>query len=222
MFTHLLAFPFFISLLLLVANEISAVPVDGISPVTHPIFDAVKAAQTSTGNGTASTTQRQGLTPQPDGRGTLDIIWSCGFTLVLWSILCINVPAPGDSRLKIYARKFFLSLVCLIGPESIFQIAITQWESARRSVKVFHVSGYKCQAVGDEACVLRRHGRIHLADKGLGSFPDRRKAAPLSGGSELCRLPKLSKRDIQDNNKVNGLFALSPCARHFGCRRPLR
>lgn len=42
---------------------------------------------------------KQGWTPGPDGRGTLDIIWSCGVTMVLcsWSILCMNMPGPKES-----------------------------------------------------------------------------------------------------------------------------
>lgn len=88
--------------------------------------------------------RRQGLTSQPDGRGTLDIVRGCSVTLFLysWSILCINVPASNDSHFKIYVRKFFLSILCFIGPEFIIQIAMAQWESARRSVGDFHAAGF--------------------------------------------------------------------------------
>jgi hypothetical protein len=35
-----------------------------------------------------------------------------------------------------------MAFLCVLGPEFIFQLALGQWESARRSVKTFKQSGY--------------------------------------------------------------------------------
>jgi hypothetical protein len=36
-----------------------------------------------------------------------------------------------------------MACLCFLGPEFIFQLALGQWESARRSVKTFKKSGYQ-------------------------------------------------------------------------------
>lgn len=86
----------------------------------------------------------QGWTPQPNGRGTIDIIWSNIFTIFLcsWSALCLNLPAPGDSAFRKFRRKIYLTGLGILGPEFILLLALGQRESACRSVKDFHNSGY--------------------------------------------------------------------------------
>lgn len=87
----------------------------------------------------------QGWGSQPNQRGTLDIIWPCVATIFLcvWTVLCVNVPAPDDSQPQILARKASLAGPGIIGPEIIFQLALAQWYSARRALKAFHNSGHK-------------------------------------------------------------------------------
>lgn len=86
----------------------------------------------------------QGWKAQPDGRGTLDIISQSLTTIFLccWSALCLNVPAPTWSRWKCTVQKALMTCMGLIGPEFVFQLALGQWVSARRSVAAFKESGY--------------------------------------------------------------------------------
>ena len=87
---------------------------------------------------------QQGWTPQPGGRGTIDIIWSSVATIILccWTVPCLNVPSrywgPGERLLR---KTVMACLVCL-APEFVFQLALGQWASARRSVDEFKHSGY--------------------------------------------------------------------------------
>ena len=85
----------------------------------------------------------RGWVPQPDGRGTIDIITSCVFTIILccWSSLCINVEAEGLSDSRQLLHKFNLASIAILGPEFVFVLALGQWSSARRSVAEFRSVG---------------------------------------------------------------------------------
>jgi len=86
----------------------------------------------------------QGWTSQPNGRGTIDIIWQCNTTIFLccWSVLCLNVPPSDWGRWRWFIQKFCMACLGVIGPEFIFQLALGQWASARRSVGDFKRLGY--------------------------------------------------------------------------------
>lgn len=79
-----------------------------------------------------------GWTPQVNGRGTIDIIWSCTLTIFLccWTSVCVNIPALNDSRLDRFRDKFYIALIGILGPDFLLILAMGQWESARHSVKV--------------------------------------------------------------------------------------
>ena len=91
-------------------------------------------------NDTSHTQITQGWTSSPNGRGTIDIIWSSAFTIFLcsWSILCVNVPARDESFWRTSQRKVWLAGMCGLGPEFLLFLAIGQWESARQSFDAFH------------------------------------------------------------------------------------
>jgi len=86
----------------------------------------------------------QGWTPSPDGRGTMDIVWSCIFTIFLctWSILCVNIGAPGDGLWRYLRYKILLAGLCILIPDFLQYLAIGQWESACQSVDEFSNSGF--------------------------------------------------------------------------------
>ncbi len=118
----------------------------------HVLFGLSVGSPTASHGFTTSTSSvhtkrdqpKQGWTSSPEGRGTWDIIWSCGVTMFLcsWSVLCLNVPGPNNTRLQVLRRKMYLVALGLLGPEFIAQIAFGQWISARHSVADFHASGY--------------------------------------------------------------------------------
>jgi hypothetical protein len=87
---------------------------------------------------------REGWVPQPLGRGTLDIIWSCMFTMFLccWTSVCPNAPSLTDTKWQQFRDKLNLACLGLIGPDFLFFIAAGQWQSARRSVKVLTMDAW--------------------------------------------------------------------------------
>jgi hypothetical protein len=87
----------------------------------------------------SNVSESQGWTSQPGGRGSLDILWSCATTIFLccWTALCLNVPPSGWNSWRILRQKLYMTCLGIIGPEFVFQLALGQWVSARRSVKAF-------------------------------------------------------------------------------------
>lgn len=85
-----------------------------------------------------------GWVSSPDGRGTIDIIWSCLVTITLccWSSLCVNAPARGEGQIWQFWDKVNLACIGLLGPEFLFALASGQYMSARHSVEEFHSAGY--------------------------------------------------------------------------------
>jgi hypothetical protein len=93
---------------------------------------------------TNSTNKSQGWTSQPNYRGTIEILWSCIFTIFLcsWTVLCLNVPAPDESQWRRLRRKFLLAALGILGPEFGLLLSLGQWQSARRSVTEFRDAGH--------------------------------------------------------------------------------
>lgn len=85
-----------------------------------------------------------GWVNQPNGRGTIDILWNCVLTCCLccWTILCLNVPAKGESRLRCFIRKSKWAFITILGPEILLMFAAGQWATADRFVQKFRLCGY--------------------------------------------------------------------------------
>jgi hypothetical protein len=98
----------------------------------------------STSQSTTNPVQQQGWTPGPDGRGTLDIIWSSFTTIFLcsWTVLCLNVPPKRFGDVRWFWQKCLMTGLGAVGPEFVLQTAIAQWASAKRSVEAFKLLGY--------------------------------------------------------------------------------
>ena len=150
----------------------------------------------------------RGWTPQPDGRGTMDIIWSCAFTMFLcsWAILCLNVPAPDDTRMEIFHRRLWLTALAFLGPEYILQIALGQWMSARRSVRDFRALGYP-QWTMSHAFFADMGGFI-LHTRDWVPFPIDAKQLHYLIMKGHVRFPTLNERKIKDRNKVDRILRL--------------
>ena len=73
-----------------------------------------------------------GFVGEPDGRGTMSLIWSCLFTcfICLWSVVHPNIPATNESKSTLYKRRTGLLLLGGIAPEFIVTMSFTQWRSA--------------------------------------------------------------------------------------------
>ena len=168
---------------------------------------------------------KQGWTPSPDGRGTLDILYSCGVTMFLcsWSILCMNIPGPKESTIQVLWRKLALSALGVLCPELIFEIAFGQWLSARQSVQDFNSAGFGNRPTKERWYKFRRAGNVverwtmkeafftemggfvlHTRDQL--PFPLDAKQLHYLVSKRYLQLPMLDHRAIEDKNKSDGLL----------------
>jgi hypothetical protein len=68
----------------------------------------------------------------PSGRGTWNLLYSCGFTLVLcvWTSIHLNVPPPHESAWLAWRRKMKWVVIALFAPEAVVFTAFQQWLTA--------------------------------------------------------------------------------------------
>ncbi|KFG86909.1 hypothetical protein MANI_030314 [Metarhizium anisopliae] len=87
----------------------------------------------------ASSNTTVGWVGSSDHRGTLDILYSSGATILLcvWISTYPNIPAPRDRLYHRLIDKFNLAMIGFLGPDLLFALALGQWSSARRSVEEF-------------------------------------------------------------------------------------
>ncbi|KAE9376095.1 hypothetical protein N431DRAFT_371135 [Stipitochalara longipes BDJ] len=156
-------------------------------------------------------TTYSGWTGSPNGRGTIDIILSCLFTIILccWTTVCPNLPALTDRRLARFRDKFDLACIGLLGPEVLFGIALGQRTSARRSVKKFQNL--------DGICPTWTLTHAFFADMGGFVLEAADLAYPIPLDAEQIHYlvknryidyPALDKDEIEDKNKSDGLARL--------------
>lgn len=88
-----------------------------------------------------------GFQQEPNGRGTLTILFSCLLTLSLcvWSALHLDIPRRDESSWAIRSRHLKWSVVGLLGPELLIWVAWRQYISA-------HVLSKAVQEVGSSGC----------------------------------------------------------------------
>ncbi|KAK1770212.1 hypothetical protein QBC33DRAFT_530425 [Phialemonium atrogriseum] len=85
-----------------------------------------------------------GWVSQPSYRGTWDIMWTSLVTIFIctYTLLCLNVPAPRDTRFVMFRRRIMWMFLAILGPEVVLTYAAGQWSRARHSVDAFHASGF--------------------------------------------------------------------------------
>src|SRR4030088_1682578 len=70
--------------------------------------------------------------PDPEGRGTFSLIFSCLLTLGLcvWSAMHLNIPPHDESLVQSYMRNLKWGLIGVFGPELVVFAAWRQYNSA--------------------------------------------------------------------------------------------
>lgn len=97
--------------------------------------------------GNATNVPIDGWVSAPNNRGTGDILWSCGMTVLLccWVSVYPNVGSPTDKWYHSFLDKLNLFCIALLGPDFLFGIAFGQWSKARASVKVRELPGRRSE-----------------------------------------------------------------------------
>ena len=70
-------------------------------------------------NGTEGAIHAAGWVKAPSGRSTLNIIWSCFFTIFVacWNVLNLNLPSPDERSWQIKLRKAKWMTFVVVVPE---------------------------------------------------------------------------------------------------------
>lgn len=78
-----------------------------------------------------------GYVPNPDGRGTLSLLFSCLLTLSLcvWSAIHLDLPPHGETDIEYTYRYLKWSVLGIFGPELVIWAAWRQFISARTLTK---------------------------------------------------------------------------------------
>jgi hypothetical protein len=81
-----------------------------------------------------ATTERVGWVVEPNGRGTLGLLFSCGATIFLstYSAVHPNLPALDDPAWKILLRKIGYMVLCICAPELVAVFSLTALIEVRR------------------------------------------------------------------------------------------
>jgi hypothetical protein len=145
-----------------------------------------------------------GWTNQPNGRGTIDILWSCLCTIFLcsWTVLCLNLPAQGGSFWRLFRRKLRWMAITIFGPELLLSIAVGQWASARQSVRAFALSGYPQWTT--RHAFFADMGGLVLQAPDFPKFPINAKQLHYLVAAGYLPYPQVDKEVISDKNKADG------------------
>ena len=173
--------------------------------------------------GSKNATLFQGLIDSPNGRGTVDIVWACLITVFLcsWSILCLNLPAHSEGFWHRARRKFYWTLLTVLGPEIIFQLSLGQWLAARRWTKVFRNLGYPRWSMTHS--FYAQMGGIHLySSDASSSFPINLAQLHWLLQRSYVKLPNVKKKTILDKNKAEAMVRILTIGQTLWfCRRLL-
>lgn len=81
---------------------------------------------------TNSTTTIVSWAPNPDGRGTIDLLWTSFATVFLctWSAIHPNLPSLGEKENMTFIRRMLYVVSCIIAPEFFAYIALDDLSAA--------------------------------------------------------------------------------------------
>ena len=104
---------------------------------THAAPLASSLAESSSNTTILDTPLAACICPAID-RSTWDILWSCLATIIACSWVSIhpNIPAPNESRWRIFLRRLELMFWAVVGPEMLIGWAYRQWSGARQLEKL--------------------------------------------------------------------------------------
>ncbi|KAM0562393.1 hypothetical protein ACHAPJ_002083 [Fusarium lateritium] len=163
-----------------------------------------------------------GWRDDPDGRGTLGIIWSCILTLALcvWSALHLNIPPKGNTVTQYWLRVLRWVLLGILAPELVLWAAWRQWKSAK--LLTAEMQKVLKETKSNPGQSKRRHGWTQLhsfyvcmggfvidADEELDVFPNSRRLTFSPSAVLLLakcgQLPDIDPLDIKDKSKADSL-----------------
>ena len=149
-----------------------------------------------------------GWVPEPDGRGTWSIVWSCLVTIIIctWSVLHLDVPER-RGRWYLFFRKVEYMLVTAVAPEYILFWAVKEFFLARALLGHLETHG------GDEWTLV--HAQFAVAGGIRVKSPESDEIMPdrirsLKKAVELGQInePPISNEELKSRSKSDGIVKL--------------
>ena len=161
-------------------------------------------------NGTEGVMYADGWVEAPSGRGTLNIIWSCFFTIFVacWTVLNLNLPSPEEGIWQIKLRKAKWMVVAVIVPEMLMAEAFAQRVAARKSVRVMTALGHKWTM---QHAFFLNMGGIWLKPRESSPFPINAAQLSYLVADGNMQLPSISKKEIEDKSKADKFAKIIAC-----------
>jgi hypothetical protein len=148
-------------------------------------------------------TRVNGWVGQPQTRGTLDIAWTCLFTIFIstFTILCLNVPAPDDGMWRVAGRRLFWMGLAIAGPEFVLTYASGQWGAAKESVQLFRALGYPQWTL--RYGFFADMGGFLFLPRDSNPFPITSKHLHWLVSKSYLTFPDVSSKELWDKSKQN-------------------
>ncbi|KAF2029125.1 hypothetical protein EK21DRAFT_101345 [Setomelanomma holmii] len=137
---------------------------------------------------------------QPNYRGTFDILWMSLVTIGIstYTMLCLNLPAPKDTYIRLVGRRILWMLLGIIGPEFVLTYAAGQWSRAKWSVDAFRESHPEWHM--RHAFFADMGGFVLHTDDGV-IFPLNAIQLHWLVRHKYVELPRIMKREVWDKSK---------------------
>ncbi|KAG6997845.1 hypothetical protein G7Y79_00037g073630 [Physcia stellaris] len=151
-----------------------------------------------------------GWVDQPAGRGTLDVIWSCFFTIFVatWTVLHLNVPALEERSWQIQLRKAKWMVAAIIVPEVVTASAFAQRVAARSSVRAMKNLGYHWTM---QHAFYLNMGAVWLQPKDSKAFPLNATQLQHIVATGYMDLPTITEEEIWDKSKADKFAKIFAC-----------
>ncbi|KAL8936055.1 MAG: hypothetical protein Q9216_005131 [Gyalolechia sp. 2 TL-2023] len=152
-----------------------------------------------------------GFVHEPNGRGTLGIVWECLIVIVLntWTVLHVNIPSAEWRTWHIYLHKLKWAICVVIIPEGILAISFTQWRHARNSIpKMRHFVPEWTLEHGFYA----EMGGFKVVDENTGQqYTFRTAQLHWLAVKGLITMPAITRKEIRDKSKASRLAKALAC-----------
>lgn len=148
--------------------------------------------------------EKLGWVQTPEGRGTLDILWSCFLVIFTctWSALHINYSRRGEGYWAVVKRKCRWALLTVYAPEAVTLFAACQWSSARTSKNCMRsINGASHWTLSHG--FFSDSGGFYLHSPDFPTFPVNSRAIYYLVRHRYIPVPTLTRDDLWERSKAD-------------------
>ncbi|SPO04193.1 uncharacterized protein DNG_06876 [Cephalotrichum gorgonifer] len=144
-----------------------------------------------------------GWVSSPDGRGTIDILWTnlLALFVCVWTVLHHNIQARDEGEWTVIVRKLRWAALAVCAPEMLTLFAIMQWNAANKSVSEMHSLGHSDWT--QVHAFFANAGGFMLAAPDFPAFPINATSVHYLCKEKLIKKPSITREEIWDRSKAD-------------------